>query len=691
MLTTPFEAKRAAARPVLSSTPVKHPPSVAAVHFGADKDSAQLKTSLPDWAKKVKDPATTIEKIMNIQKQHPASKEISYVEALKAYKTLISEGIKFLWARHKIDSYLPKEAKKDLRIYHLTPKYWFARIFNPKKAKVMDVTLAGPLAIKAMQDEVAKTRENKESLEKNLEDWKKQKVEFHQKPLKQLGIYFKQRPLKRAETYAAVLNNVPALPYKKFEKQLNNLKETYNKKHPDDPVTEINKKSIKAGSIGQVYAAKTKSGKQLVFKMIKPNLTKDYLNGYLPYLYYKKMVAGSTSSEAKQAYAKDAQSSVDILLNETKPEQEAENTKKIQQEAKRLQLNTLKIPDILAHTKDGLVLPLVGDKDFADISSKELISTKAKIGPDLARFILLSKEKPLDIHDGNKRTGQPGELVSWWLDHGRQFGISADHNQKLLKLMTAAYLVDKDDNQNLPDFRHLSDWEKLALQQNVRKHLQALLSVSPAKTDKDAIHKMQQLDSIPNLAELAARKAKLAEELANNEYKKEDKRFGVPHSDPLSAADEKKKKDELKALEQQLQPLTQAAQYLSKVLGETDTSSLEASGFMRRKQERSLHNIQPAVMNAWASAAHNLPGFANKSIPLEDIKHYTDKINGFFRPYVNQEEASASANKHLEALSIKIVDALSQETGTSLTENERRILTHNVQEGLTNEVIYRKY
>ena len=656
------------------------------------KDTVTTTASLPEWTKDVKDPTMTMaqfgQNVEDLSKKYSSEgKEVSSWSAIKIVFQLLPSGFKLWRASKKTSNYLPEKARKDLRRYHWTPSYWYNRLFNSQKANLMDIVYMGPLAIKAKQAEITYLSVNKQNLENAVKTLKNSNQPGI---LKHIKLWANNRQLKTLATYAPLLNQVPALPYKLFENQLKELETTYNASHTNDPIQTIEKKAIKGGSIGQVHTAKTKSGQIVVLKMVKPDLTESYLNGYRPYLYYARLLAKGTTSEQKHSASSAAQESVDILTKEAHPESEAMNTRKMREWATKLGPLPFEIPNVLTYTKDGLALPFVGDKDFAELSTDEQLRLKSEISPSLAKFLLLSSAKPLDIHDGNMRSGKNGEPVQW-IDHGRQFNVNDASNQKMLHLLTTSLAVKKDPG--------LSHWKSLALQPSVQVKLKELLEIAPVANQK-ALQNLGNLVSLGNVTEQAKKLNDLQNRLRINNYRKQwlkdDPNQNGVQSMLLSPEDEAKLNSELQPLLTSLQPYTETVKLLKQLLGEPDTSDPKSPSLSRKVIDAKLQDdryVEPAVLNAWASCAQNLPGFAEHKLPVEDIRYYQKKMKGFIAPYleelINVSPTVTRTQKNdqkLDALTQTVSEALIDATNSQFSPPEKEQLRLNIKNSLEREL-----
>lgn len=585
-------------------------------------DNPEVTNSLPKWTHGVKDPSISLanlnEQSEALEKKLNGEKPPGLIAKYWAILKLFRQGNKLYKELRNDTNYLPKTAQDDLKQYHRTGRYWLDLVFDNKKTKLMDVVYQGPLAIKAKQQQVSMLP----ALKKAFDSIPGLESAF----IKPVVSFLANRQFKKLEVYTPLLNQVPPLPYAEFEKQINELKKEYDRKYSDDPIKAINKEPIGTGSMGQVYKATTQSGKNIALKLIRPKLTESFLDDYKPYIYYRNLLLKGVSAQSKLQAVQSAESSVALLKGEIHPEDEAVNTNKMQSWAKKLQLVSFQVPEVLASTKFGLAMPYVGEKDFANLTTAAQDKIKVNLAPDLAKFLLLAGSKPLDLHNGNFRSG--ANQSSHWIDHGRQVNLSENSHDKLLKLMIAAY---KSPNSNI----ELSVWDNALLQPEVRSSLRELLNLDPSK-NKQAIQKLDDLSTIPDL---------------KNQVIKQ--KAGRPNS-ALTSFNELEK-------------------ILSQALGQPQVA-------LKKPQLPTLSRFKPieqlpgpSVLNAWASSAMNISGFAETKLSRTDISQYKQKTAGFLTPYL-QATSQKEIDQKLEELANQTAQNLIAWTDTVITDVEKKQL-----------------
>ncbi len=612
------------------------------VRFGQTAADS-LTYSLPEWAKSVEKPAVTLadlKETFNTADNKP-SKNGSKPSLADSFK-MLKEGIGKLrrlnkWnqaIRHTSRKYLPAQAKKDLRNYLWTVGL-FDRLFRRNRFEIMSIVHQGPEAIKKRQT-IAQRKAS------TLLPYLQEFVDILSNPQKRkeftaslpasaklvLGVlspfikYGLNKQIKSIKNEMSLLNNVPPVPQKEFEKELNTLKSQFNSTNPNDPIQEIGK-VLNAGSIGQVFEAKTKSGKTLVLKMAKPKITKEYLEGYKPYLYFMEQLLTSAEPSQQKKAAVAAEQSVTLLKGEIDFKQEAANTQKIRETVSKLGLTGFQVPDVLAATERGMVLPYVGQKDFADMCQPEKDEVLLKMVPDLAKLMLLSPYKPLDIHAGNIRSkdGQSNG-VPFLIDHGRQANLNPEAHQKLLRLLVLSEAKGLYSMFQTPEGIQAAED---ALKLDERRHQKALSILAQLK-ELHLIHGFE-------------------DEL--RKYETSDK------PTPKELIEKLQKKQALiyqKAtqIEQHAKLVLELQPSISELFGLPPVRTKNAVG--NGYDEQSKYKL-PTLLNAWGNAlpetnSQNGQGLSTQTIPRSDLYNYHMKMAAIMRPYF-WTETNAEENKTL--------------------------------------------
>jgi predicted unusual protein kinase regulating ubiquinone biosynthesis (AarF/ABC1/UbiB family) len=640
----------------LNTKPIQ-PLSGPNLRFGTtDKPNDVL--SLPHWTQQVKDPSITFpdfwRELNDFTQRLQGKNKLGFFSKIRQLFKLV-RSFRKLSRELQGSRYLSAEIQKELTRYHRTPSYWWNRIVNPKQCRLMDVVYKGPMSIKAKQQIVSLIPLSRIYI-KTLEDQAKNAGSFAL--FLKLSIFMMNRKLKQQEDYAPLLNKVPALPYSQFEKQLSVLKAEYNKNQSQDPITTIEKEPIGTGSMGQVYQAITQSGKELVLKVIRPNLTETFLHEYLPNIYYKNLLLEGTRLQAKHTAVQNAQNTVNLLKDEVQPEQEAVNTRAMKKWADKIQTHVFQIPEVLAFSKTGLILPYVGEKDLADATLSEQAAIKAKLAPELARFLLLSSAKPLDLHNGNIRIGKP----AYWIDHGRQVNLPGSNHQLLLHLMLATFKAPKSNPA-------LSFWNNALLQADTRAQLKNLLEVSPKQNQK-ALQQLASLDKMDNLSQDVIHQAEL--ELQLNQAR-------TANALKPESETEKHLQKQLDEVQQKLQAFNATKAILTQVLGQfkDGIQKPKLSFINQHTRAQSQPEVQPSVLNAWANASMGLPGFSPSKLPQADFMQYKQKTRGFLGPYL-QADRQAETDRKLDALSSELADALIKQCTSTVSEPEKAHLIKTI-------------
>ncbi|MCE3234593.1 MAG: AarF/ABC1/UbiB kinase family protein [Vampirovibrio sp.] len=651
---------------LIASSSTLRPPARPSLRFGAS-DSNTTTAALPSWTKQVKDPPISLPMLMDealaFEKRLSGPNPPGFFAKIWQGLKLARSGRKLYRELAEESRYLPTAAQKELTRYHRTPGYWWSRLVNPAHARLMDVVYQGPMAIKAKQQAVSLLPLIRDSM--NMMETEAKKQTGLLKFFLQFPARLFNKQIRRLEAYAPLLNQVPALPYAQFEKQLNSLKADYNKSHTKDPITNIEKEPIGTGSMGQVYRATTQHGTKLVMKVIRPNLNEAFLNEYLPYSYYRILLVKGTSPQAKHQAVQNAQNTVDLLKAEIHPEQEAANIRHMKQWADKLQPKAFQIPEVLTASKSGFIMPYVGEKDLADVSPVEQTAFKNKLAPELARFLLLASAKPLDLHNGNIRIGQPAA----WIDHGRQINLTEQNHEALLHLMLAAYKAPK-------SHPALSIWENALLQPEVRTRMKSLLEISP-EANRQALQKLAGLEKADKLSDDVIHQAELKEQLNKTRL------IEMISPNAQESAAEKKLKQQIDEVGQKIQTFNETKVLLTQLLGQPNISTPKAPLPFTRSLPKP--EVQPSVLYAWASSAMNLPGFSPSKLPQSDTAQYRHKSHGFLVPSL-QASSQAETDKKLQTLSDELAEALLSQCKITANQPEKAALTEVMKTALKRDL-----
>lgn len=631
--------------------------------FGGKQDVFFGSSALPDWTKGVNDPKVTELTLEKLKKEHI---EASDKEALKRSRenkanqknkgqNTNNPGIQFsltplknLYAIRRMEKkiknererasekYLPEVNKKALSRYKFTPRNWYFKLYPFAGPDLKRLRMQGPDALKEAQDTAQRESSvDKPRSERNIAYIKailKDKKEFNRQceslkgiqkyfaklltpVMYRLFVFLEKQKINRINRDTKVLNQVPPIPKKDFQKQLDELKDIYNKKHTNDPIVEIGD-AIKAGSIGQVFGGKTKSGKKLVLKVVKPEITPQYLDDYRKFLYFRYLVKNGTEQATKQQAALQIANIVDLLKEEANPEQENLNTQAMKKAVGAVGITSFDVPEISASSKHGFIMPYVGDKDFQEISDSETRTKHVNnITPDLLRFLTFSNAKPLDIHAGNVRIGEKPFLI----DHGRQANLNENVHKAFLNLLTVVYS------------QQSKDAHDLVKSKEVRQALKALYQLKPNAENA-------YLKSLNNLDQL----------------------------EQTSGTTEKQ------ALEKALQPdMDKVSNLIFELLDNPEQREWDKHHGKKSQQT----NLRPFLLTTWTNYSSKsnelgLPPLTDKPIAAQDLERYQKRTKDFMQSYFPSKYRSTGEVKLAQLEQDKeLIAALRNEDIDSLSDH----------------------
>jgi len=666
--------------PVFSASGVNRAKALPAIRFGEARDMATPTESLPAWAKEVKAPQINSPKIIKdfqlyaekVKKDYEIKKKKNpKLKPPNEAQLLMSRtGLKCGWNNLKLakavlwdDHYLPKESQEALRKYRWTFRYW-SYVLRPWKADLMKTVYRGPIAIKKMQAWAELDVPGREFLRK----WKDsiRDMPFYRRWPQRFGLFIATRLFNRlVRDYVPLKSKVPPLPYSQFKKQINDLKESYHKSHPKEKIQSVQEKPIGSGSIAQVYKATVKNTdtgqvRPIVIKVVKPNLTEKYLDGFRKNLYYSQMLIMGTDPKMRHVLATEAQRTIDILKEETHPEHEIKNMELMKKIRDDLGIRSFDIPPVLGKTAAGFIMPFVGEKSLAELDSKEQITILNEIGKDLIKFMVLSQAKGLDLHTGNVMVNKvDGKYQVHWIDHGRQANMNPNAFQKYLDLVTHAMMAPKVSQE-------LDDWENMLLNPKTREKMEELLNLNASANEKTLLSLRvlnTQIDSQPDFKDKVIQQAK-------EQYKLDSEKQNV---DGLGQFNSMRK-------------------LLSDMLKNPDTNVRKKTDALSTRSQ-SLLGV-PSILNGWASCAMTQPGFSTAKLPLDDVRQYKVKAVRFLRPYLESRSASngkkvvysdeQSENK--TKLAGELAESLLAQTNTQAKDEEKNILIKNISKSLSSDL-----
>lgn len=455
------------------------------------KDSVRFgnaEGTLPDWAKKVPDPTYTLFQQAEDQKDYFDKLDKGKKGLFTAITGLYKRVWFLYWNNRKYNASekmgyktLPEPVRKRIGKYKWRSlegwrdrlRAWKDLIICPSdknrtektgRYKRMLITLMGPMQIKYTQAKVTKERahdlpmyelilgflSDKDTMKKLYEQMRK-KCE----KTKQMGMYYifrvfsfvatpiakivLKRKILDIKDHLPLLNKVEKLPKSDFEAQLKKAKEEYNQTEAGkaDPIESIGE-ALASGSIAQVFSAKTKSGKAMVIKALRPDATPAFFENMRPYAYYLQLLQTGTKAGQKARAAKEVESYTHFLIKECQLNNEKAHAELLKTEADRLGVTEpqILVPDFATSDGRSLVSTKFGDKDLADLSLTEMNPYKAKAVPGILKLVLLGNAKSLDMHDGNFRVNTADKSMKL-LDHGRQVEVNENVHQALLNLTKA--------------------------------------------------------------------------------------------------------------------------------------------------------------------------------------------------------------------------------------------------------------
>lgn len=617
-----------------------HPFKAKAVSVKFGSTTTNLTATLPAWAKAVPDPRFTRseyntlywkkygeyadEMCQNFAKGKN-NKVLAPYLFLKLYLYNLWLKGKLKVARHRAKNLLPAEVTQRIRKYKwFSLKGWWDWLSNKGRYKRTLIALQGPIAIKKQQSwvqtENAGPRGKYEEFLQRTKTWKGRRELLTDAPwfmkaispiLFPLTRFITKRLLKEIDIYYPLLHKVPELPKSYFEASLQQLTNGYNAQPGVDPIIKVGD-PIASGSMGQVYEAKTRSGKTLVLKVLRPDANKDFLEKCREYLYYMELVeTGKEPIQKRSAYL-ETESHIQFLIGEADLRDERGNAEKLNAEKIRLNIDSLDIPIPLFATKTGMVMNKVGTDDLANLKSAEREAFRLNVVPGMAKLTLLSASKPLDSHDGNYRQGPKPLLI----DHGRQANLNPLIHQTLLKLMVLFFAYQQGSASEISSPVLLTLGELFGSDQN-----------NPWYTLTDAVWSGQQY--ITDL-----RQDIQALELAADEASKA----------ALTA-----KQAELKQAEAALQPQqTQLTRFINRLFTGVDQSIASIKDKVLQGQSTVLleegdYLTTPSLYSVWANyelltskqtnGLADLPKLSEKPVSKIDIELYFKKFRDFVMPY----------------------------------------------------------
>ena len=456
---------------------------------GREALSSKMKGEKPAWLSDLKTPISNrTEKVVEETKAGETKK-------FTAYFKMVQKHLNQSWeSRFGGHEYLPEVHQKALKQLWRSPKYWFNRLFSPDKALLQEVRAAGPLAIKKIQQEDYESKIA--GLKAFREDMKKEQS-FHKRMMgKFLDFFIFKGQERQYKLFNTLKNNVAPEPISIYKEEIDKL--TRDAAGKGIQLTNI--ENFRAGSIGQVCIAKDQTGNQYAIKLIKKELkdeiNKDsnYLDGTKRYLAYQGMVSHGTSEESLDKIIRHSESSAELLREETKMPLEIANTKAMHE---WLQNNpnlkdVIKTPEIIAESENGAVMSFVGKKDLAELTPEERKAWYEENRDTMIPAMLeMTRKSPiigLDMHSGNFRTGEKGEL--YMLDLARVAKFKPGASEQVNKLTDSFYLALAKQGLEHPAGNNAA--KKALKDDDFLKELKGLLALNPTGN----AHYLDQLNKI---------------------------------------------------------------------------------------------------------------------------------------------------------------------------------------------------
>ena len=451
-------------------------PSASKLHFG---DVAQPATTIPQAAPDSFQPQQPQTK--PIEEQRPPNlhdindwKRGEIIKLLTRPKGLpANKQLEYLWKLAQLDQAaekgeytLPEETQAALQAWRRNPANWpkrVANLWNPGVASREEAVLKGPVEIKRLQTLAEFARKQVSEFEKarslsrsdrddtGLSPMEKWSRRFDDTKLDAIFWYLKTFHYNRIDkAFSPLKDDVPALPKEAFQAQFDELKAEYKALNAEtgDEIVSIGK-SLGVGSIGQVFLAETKQRGKVVVKVLRPDATPERLQTFLPYLTFLAKLQVKPDDNQEVNAAKLAQTMLNVIMDETNFEREADCARAMKAELERRH-SVLKVPEVFVSSPKGLVMEYAGGTTLNKLrkenpeQARELLG---KITPDVLSTLLVSPVKYYDFHAGNVMVKQEedGTQTPYLIDFGRAALLDKGINLKFLDLMKSYYSYEDED------------------------------------------------------------------------------------------------------------------------------------------------------------------------------------------------------------------------------------------------------
>jgi hypothetical protein len=247
-------------------------------------------------------------------------------------------------------------------------------------------------------------------------------------------------------TFGPMLSQVPPLPYKALEKEIQPLILAFHKAYPAHQIIGVNPMPVGSGSIAQCYEAqlsKPLDGEdKVILKVFRNEVSPEFLTQYDDFLYRLHLILMGTENPAGADEL--AHQSVQVLRDEIHPGREKQLSDALIQaiEAEGMS-NRVFVPKVYSTGPRGMVIQYAPGENLESLPlEKQQKVLHQRLG-DLLKLSVLFPALHLDPHGGNLRVklasdGKTLEKFSL-IDFGRGALLNQDAHQSFLKLHQALF------------------------------------------------------------------------------------------------------------------------------------------------------------------------------------------------------------------------------------------------------------
>ncbi|MBY0403275.1 MAG: hypothetical protein K2X66_05205 [Cyanobacteria bacterium] len=247
-------------------------------------------------------------------------------------------------------------------------------------------------------------------------------------------------------TFGPMLSQVPPLPYKALEKEIQPLIFAFHQAYPTHQIIGVNPMPVGSGSIAQCYEAqlsKPLDGEdKVILKVFRNEVSPDFLTQYDDFLYRLHLILMGTEDPAGADEL--AHKSVQVLRDEIHPEREKQLSEALIQaiEAEGM-TNRVFVPKVYSTGPRGMVIQYAPGENMETLPLlKQQHVLHQRLG-DLLKLSVLFPALHLDPHGGNLRVklasdGMTLEKFSL-IDFGRGALLNQDAHQSFLALHQALF------------------------------------------------------------------------------------------------------------------------------------------------------------------------------------------------------------------------------------------------------------